>query len=198
RPALLGASPRTRVILPVGFVAIATAAFLHGSLLVSNTADPTVSGLRLGGIVLVVISTFRWDADATFRQVLWAGLFLLVVAEVLSLSHHDMAGSWVRAGGTLGVGVVLFTSSRRSIPARVVTSAAATLLLVVLAISVALSAVIARNVRDEAVRRVQARAGTERDQVDAMTQLAIRSANIIAQAEGSPQGHAALVTQLAD
>src|SRR5205823_11882739 len=160
----------------------------------SNTADPTVSGLRLGGILLVVISTFRWDADATFRRVLWAGLFLLVVAEVLTLSHHDMAGSWVRAGGTLGVGVVLFTSSRRSIPARVVTSAAATLLLVVLAISVALSAVIARNVRDEAVRRVQARAGTERDQVDAATRLAIRSANLLATAEANAR--AALVTDL--
>jgi PAS domain S-box-containing protein len=196
RPALIGASSRARVILPVGFVAIAAAAFLHGSLVVGKSADSPVAGLRLAGILLVALSTIRWDTEPAFRRILLAGLFLLAVAEALGLGGSDMAASWVRAGGTLGVGVVLFTSSRRSIPARVVTSAAATLLLVVLAVSVALSAVIANNVRDEALRRVQARAGTERDQVDAATRLAIRSANILAQAEQNAR--AALVTDLSN
>src|SRR4029077_13511309 len=84
--------------------------------------------------------------------------------------------------------------SRRSIPARIVTSTAATLLLVVLAVSVALSAVIANNVRDEALRRAQARASTEGDEVDWATILAIRSAGILAQAEGSAR--AALTNDL--
>ena len=196
RPALIGASTRARVILPLGFVAIAAAAFLHGSLVVGASADSVVAGLRLAGILLVALSTIRWDTEPAFRRILLAGLFLMAVAEAIGLSSSDTAASWVRAGGTLGVGVVLFTSSRRSIPARVVTSAAATLLLVVLAVSVALSAVIANNVRDEALRRVQARAGTERDQVDAATRLAIRSANILAQAEQSAR--AVLVTDLSN
>jgi PAS domain S-box-containing protein len=195
RPALIGASSRARVTLPVGFVAIAVAAFLHGSLVVGKSADSTVAGLRLGGVLLVAIATLRWDTEPTFRRILLAGLFLMAVAEAVGLAGSDTAASLVRAGGTLGVGVVLFTSSRRSIPARVVTSAAATLLLVVLAVSVALSAVIANNVRDEALRRVQARAGTERDQIDAATQLALRSAGIIAGSVGAAR--ADVVTQLA-
>ena len=196
RPALIGASTRARIILPVGFVAIGTAAFLHGSLLVGNSGEGAVAAVRLAGVVLVALSTIRWDTEPTFRRVLLAGLFLLAVAEALQLADTESAANWVRAGGTLGVAVVLFTSSRRSIPARVVTSAAATLLLVVLAVSIALSAVIARNVRDEALRRVEARVAVERDQVDAATQLAIRSAGILAQAEGAARS--AVVIQLSD
>ena len=194
RPALIGASSRVRVILPVGFVLIAVAAFLHGSLVVGSSADGIVATVRFAGIVLVALSTIRWDTEPAFRSILLGGLLLMAVAEVVGLAGSDMAASWIRAGGTLCVAVVLFTSSRRSIPARVVTSAAATLLLVVLAVSVALSAVIANNVRDEALRRVQARAATERDQVDAATRLAIRSANLLATAEANAR--AALVTDL--
>ena len=139
RTALIGASSRARVILPLGFVAIAAAAFLHGSLVVGSSADSAIAGLRLGGILLVALSTIRWDTEPTFRRILLGGLFLMAVAEAVGLSSSDTAASWVRAGGTLGVGVVLFTSSRRSIPAQVATSTAATLLLVVLAVSLALS-----------------------------------------------------------
>ncbi|MBV8236674.1 MAG: PAS domain-containing protein [Acidimicrobiia bacterium] len=188
RPSLIGASSRARVILPVGFVLIAVAAFLHGSLVVGSSADGIVAAIRLAGIVLVALSTIRWDTEPAFRRILLAGLFLMAVAEAIGLAGSgtgsDTAASWVRAGGTLCVAIVLFTSSRRSIPARVVTSAAATLLLVVLAVSVALSAVIANNVRDEALRRVQARATTERDEVDAVTHDALRNAGLIAGAVG--------------
>jgi two-component system, OmpR family, phosphate regulon sensor histidine kinase PhoR len=195
RPALIGASSRARVILPVGFVLIAVAAFLHGSLVVSASADSVVAAIRFAGIILVALATIRWDTEPAFRRILLGGLFLMAVAEAIGLAGSDMAASWVRAGGTICIAVVLFSSSRRSIPARVVTSAAATLLLVVLAVSVALSAVIANNVRDEALRRVQARTRIEIDQVDSNTRLAIRSANILAQAEES--AHADLVNRLA-
>ena len=198
RPSLIGASSRARVILPVGFVLIAVAAFLHGSLVVGSSADGIVAAIRLAGIVLVALSTIRWDTEPAFRRILLAGLFLMAVAEAIGLAGSgtgsDTAASWVRAGGTLCVAIVLFTSSRRSIPARVVTSAAATLLLVVLAVSVALSAVIANNVRDEALRRVQARATTERDEVDAVTHDALRNAGLIAGAVGGARS--ALLAQI--
>ncbi|MBV8302577.1 MAG: HAMP domain-containing protein, partial [Acidimicrobiia bacterium] len=210
RPSLIGASSRARVILPVGFVLIAVAAFLHGSLVVGSSADGIVAAIRLAGIVLVALSTIRWDTEPAFRRILLAGLFLMAVAEAIGLAGSgtgsDTAASWVRAGGTLCVAIVLFTSSRRSIPARVVTSAAATLLLVVLAVSVALSAVIANNVRDEALRRVQARATTERDEVDAVTHDALRNAGLIAGAIGGARSallaqinqNPAVSTQIAD
>ena len=43
RPSLIGASSRARVILPLGFVLIAVAAFLHGSLVVGSEADGIVA-----------------------------------------------------------------------------------------------------------------------------------------------------------
>jgi two-component system phosphate regulon sensor histidine kinase PhoR len=192
RPSLIGASSRARVVLPIGFVLIAAAAFLHGSLVVSgNAADAAIAALRFAGILLVALGTIRWDTEPAFRRLLLLGLFLMAVAEAIGLagtgSGTDLSASWVRAGGTLCIAVVLFTSSRRSIPARVVTSAAATLLLVVLALSVALSAVIANNVRDEALRRVEARAATERDQATANTQNALKSAGIIGGAIGNAE-----------
>ena len=103
RPALLGASSRARVILPVGFVAIATAAFLHGSLLVGDEGEAIVAAVRLSGIVLVALGTIRWDTEPTFRRMLLAGLLLLGVAEALQLADLDNAANWVRAGGTLGL-----------------------------------------------------------------------------------------------
>jgi two-component system, OmpR family, phosphate regulon sensor histidine kinase PhoR len=196
RPALLGQSSRVRVILPVGFVAVATAAFLHGSLLVGAGGESYVAGLRLGGIVLVAVSTIRWDTEPTFRRLLLGGLFLLAVAEALQLADLENAANWVRVGGTLGVGVVLFTSSRRSIPARIVTSAAATLLLVVLAVSIALSAVIANNVRDEALRRVEGRAAVEINGIDNAKREATYGASIVAEALGPAR--ATQLLQLAD
>ncbi|MBV8387917.1 MAG: hypothetical protein JO155_14080, partial [Acidimicrobiia bacterium] len=125
RPALIGASSRARVILPAGFLLIAVAAFLHGSLVVGSSADSWVAAIRLAGIVLVALSTIRWDTEPGFRTVLLGGLLLMAIAEAVGLGGSDNAASWVRVGGTICVAVVLFTSSRRSIPARVVTSAAA-------------------------------------------------------------------------
>jgi len=59
RPSLIGASSRARVILPIGFVLIAVAAFLHGSLVVGSEADGIVAAIRFAGIILVAISTIR-------------------------------------------------------------------------------------------------------------------------------------------
>src|SRR4051812_17880857 len=96
RPALLGASSRARAILPLGFVAIATAAFLHGSLLVGDEGEPWVAALRLVGIVLVGLGTIRWDTEPTFRRLLLTGLLLLAVAEGLQLADAGNASNWVR------------------------------------------------------------------------------------------------------
>ena len=52
---------RARVILPLGFVLIAVAAFLHGSLVVGESANSLVAAIRFAGIALVALSTIRWD-----------------------------------------------------------------------------------------------------------------------------------------
>ncbi|HEV3496798.1 MAG TPA: HAMP domain-containing protein, partial [Actinomycetes bacterium] len=75
------------------------------------------------------------------------------------------AADWARGAGALALGMVLVTSARRSVPARIAVSTVATLLVVVLAISVALSVVISGNVEREALRRVDARALAEAEEV---------------------------------
>ncbi len=180
RPALVGARGRARLSLVVGFTCLATAAFLHGSLL-SDADDAVLVAVRGIGIVLLALGNFGITEDRTTRRVLWAALALLAVAEGATALGADAGAGWARALGALGLGAVLVVSARRSIPARVAVGTAATLLLVVLAVSLALSVVIARNVEREAVRRIDVRARAEKAQIeDSARRDAVTSAKLIA------------------
>ena len=180
RPTLVGARGRARLSLFLGFMCLATAAFLHGSLL-SNADDAVLVAVRGMGIVLLALGTFGLTDDRTTRRVLWAALALLAAAEGATALSADGAAGWARALGALGLGAVLIVSARRSIPARVAIGTAATLLLVVLAVSLALSVVIARNVEREAVRRIDVRARAEKAQIeDSARRDAVTSAKLIA------------------
>ncbi len=160
RPRLLGIGPQSRIFLALGFVALAAAAFLHGSLALEADDAPLVV-LRAASVVLLAFGTLGWGEDRTTRRVVWFALVLITLAEVFTLGGADQLADGARALGALGLGAVLVSSARRSIPARVATSTAATLLVVVLAVSVALSIVISDNIEDEALRRVEARAQAE-------------------------------------
>src|SRR5438132_1418772 len=69
---------------------------------------------------------------------------------------------------------------RRSIPARVAASGAGTLLLVVLAVSVAMSAVLSSNVQREGVRRTGDRARAVAGIVEQERLSAVKSATLLA------------------
>lgn len=196
RPTLVGARGRARLSLILGFLCLAMAAFLHGSLL-SNADDPLLVAVRGAGIVLLALGNFGLTGDRTTRRVLWAALALLAAAEGATALGADGAAGWARALGALGLGAVLVVSARRSIPARVAIGTAATLLLVVLAVSLALSVVIARNVEREAVRRIDVRARAEKAQIeDSARRDAVTSAKLIAL---TLQGNLeSLLTNLAD
>jgi len=179
RPHLVGASPRQRVALALGFLSVAGAAFVHGSLI--SASDSVVVALRGAGIVLLAFGTLGWGDDRATRRVLWASLVLMAAAEVLSVGGTDIAAEWVRGAGALCLGAVLLTSARRSIPARIAVSAVATLLVVVLAVSVALSIVIASTVEREALRRIDSRARAEAEEVDSSVRRdAIKAARLVA------------------
>jgi len=185
RPQLLGIGSRTRVVLGIGFLAVAAAAFLHGSLLF-DADDLPVIAVRLGGIVLLGLGTLGWGHDPSTRRVVWAALVLMTLAEVAATGGSQGLADGARAFGALGLGAVLVSSARRSIPARVAISTAATLLVVVLAVSVALSVVISRNVEREALDRVEARASSEANVIKgSQPRAVIRSARLIA---GSLEG----------
>ncbi len=160
RPRLLGIGGQSRILLALGFVALAAAAFLHGSL-VLETDDPPLVAVRSVAVVLLAFGTLGWGEDRATRRVVWFALVLITLAEAVALGGEAEVANAVRAVGALGLGAVLVSSARRSIPARVATSTAATLLVVVLAISVALSVVISDNIEGEALRRVEARALAE-------------------------------------
>ncbi len=168
RPQLVGASKRSRIWLALGFLGLAVAAFLHGSLL-TGTRELPVIGLRGAGILLLAVGTLNWGEDRATRRSLWIALVLMAVAEAASVSDAAGAADWARAAAALALGAVLITSARRSVPARIAVSAVATLLVVVLAVSVALSIVIAHNVENEALRRVASRANAEAEEVQSVS-----------------------------
>ncbi|MEA2685389.1 MAG: two-component system, OmpR family, sensor histidine kinase VicK [Actinomycetota bacterium] len=160
RPDLVGAGRRSRSVLVPGFILVAIAAFLHGSLLTDARETPVVI-FRCAGIILLALGTLGWGTDRAPRRLLWLSLVLLAAAEYLTLLEEATASDWVRGAGALFMGVVLLMSARRSISARITVSVGAILLVVVLAVSVALSAVVARTVEEEAFKRIDARASAE-------------------------------------
>jgi two-component system phosphate regulon sensor histidine kinase PhoR len=164
RPHLVGANRRSRGVLALGFAGVAAAAFLHGSLL-TGTSEPAVITLRGAGIVLLAIGTLSWGDARASRRALWISLVLMAVAEAASVTGAGTLADWARGAGALALATMLVTSARRSIPARIAVSTIATLLMVVLAVSLALSIVISGNVEREALRRVDGRARAEAEEV---------------------------------
>ncbi len=172
RPDLVGAGRRSRSVLVPGFICVAVAAFLHGSLLTGARETPVVI-FRCIGIGLLGLGTLGWGSDKGPRRMLWAALILTAAAEYLTVVDEATTSDWVRGAGALCMGLVLLISARRSISARITVSVGAILLVVVLAVSVALSAVIARTVEEEAFKRIDARARAE---VQEITVLALDDA----------------------
>jgi len=180
RPQLVSAPPRSRMLLGSGFLLVATAAFLRGSLVYGDDSA-TVIVLRCAGILLLALGTMGWVDDRATRRALWVALVLLAAAEGAAVVDAGTVADWARGAGALGLGAVLLSSARRSIPARFAVGAAATLLLVVLAVSVALSVVIASTVEREAIMRIDSRAQAEAEEiVNSATRDARNAAKLLA------------------
>jgi PAS domain S-box-containing protein len=127
------------------------------------------------------VGTLGWGDDRTTRRSLWIALVLMAAAEAAAVSDAATGADWLRGASAVALGTVLITSARRSVPARIAVSAVASLLVVVLSVSVALSIVIAGNVDREASRRVATRALVEADAVrSSSARDAINSAKLVA------------------
>ncbi|MEA2828721.1 MAG: two-component system, OmpR family, sensor histidine kinase VicK [Actinomycetota bacterium] len=164
RPDLVGAGRKSRSVLVPGFICVAVAAFLHGSLLTDARETPVVV-FRCVGIMLLALGTLGWGTERAPRRVLWLALVLMASAEYLTVTNAATTSDWVRGVGALFAGLVLLLSARRSISARITVSVGAILLVVVLAVSVALSVVIARTVEEEAFKRIDARAEAQAQEI---------------------------------
>lgn len=154
--------PPERLALTLGFLATALAAFGHGSLLLNGDFEGIVIALRLAGIVgLGIGSIWWWRGHGVARQLLWIGLVGTAAAVFLQVIGAGRASDAALAAGSIMIGGALLVASRHSVAARVAASAAGTLLLVVLVLSVALSAVLSSSVEREELNRLQSRANTE-------------------------------------
>ena len=151
-----------RAGLALGLLAMATGAFLHGSRLVTHADAPGLVALGGAAVVFLAAGSLRWRGEDLARRLLRAGVALEAVALALDLARAaTIPAEAVRGAGAVIIGAGLLVASRRSIAARVAASAALTLLLVVLVLSVSLSQVLTSTVRDQAVSRLDSRARGE-------------------------------------
>lgn len=181
KPDLLFRAVAARTSFALGSVALAVAAFLHGSLLIDDATDPVLVLTRAVGIVGVGAALVRWHGPREGRLLALTGMVTLAIAEAVAAGDATSLADGVRGVGALIFAVGLVVASRRAIAARVATSAAAVVLLVITSVAIALSVVIADNVEDEVARRYEARAETE--------------ANVFADAGTSAVGDATLLAR---
>jgi PAS domain S-box-containing protein len=164
----------------LGFAALAVAAFLSGALIADGPTEAPVVVARSAGLVLLAVASRWWRTERGCRSLLWIGLVALAVGEVAG--GFDDAGPLADAArgvGALAVGASLVVASTRAISARIAASAASILFVVITVLAVALSAVISGNVEDEAVRRIGARADTERQAVEDQSGTVFQSATVL-------------------
>ena len=179
RGELMTRAPWARAALGLGFALIGGAAFFGGSLIVDSDTTYLLAAQSVG-IALAAAGTIPWHGGPGGRRLMWTGLSLLGLSAVArttlsSPGETTVGGADVLTAALMAIGGAavlgaLLAESRRSIAARVAASAAGTLLLVVLVLSVALSTVLSGTVEDEAIRRLDSRAASEaallRDRTD--------------------------------
>ncbi|MGH9120654.1 MAG: sensor histidine kinase [Acidimicrobiales bacterium] len=181
-PNQVARSPRwCRILLVIAFVAIGNAAFLHGSLIVASNADVQLGALRVIGDGCLVAGALGFAGGYRARALMVGGAAIAVVGDTMALGA---VASWesavVEAAGSLVIGSGLISASKRSIASRVAAATAGTLLLVVLVLSVSLSAVISSSVRHQQLQQLEARARTEAVQISSARQSAVKDAAFVA------------------
>jgi PAS domain S-box-containing protein len=180
RAGLVGRDRAARGLLAGGFGVLAIAAFAQGALVVDRVDDRgPLLVLRLCGAALLALGAIGWTAGRRSRLLLTGGLLALVVA-----SFVDRFGSTTTADVGLlvaaaAIGGSIVAAGRRSIPLRIGTSAAALLLMVVLAVSLAVSVVLTHNVEDEALRRYGSRTRAEAEAASDTGRGALITARVI-------------------
>lgn len=179
RPELLTRSPAARLALSVGFASLSGAAFVHGSLIVDEIDGPAVVVAQAVGWVALTAGAARWSGSAVSRRLVVAAAAVGLVGVPGALAEGELFVAVARAGAALSLGAALVVTSRGAIAARVAASAAATLLLVVLVLSVGLSAVLTNTVEDQALGAVDARALREASRIEEARAEAITRAGVI-------------------
>ncbi len=159
---LLRAAPRRPTpAVAAAFGILAAVAFVAGSRLVEDRADARVAVGRLLGATVLAVAVVLWDVETRTKVLLLAGAAATALAvPLVSLNRATAADAAVAVGG-LCIGAAVLDLARRSVASRIAVSGGASLLVIVLVLSVALSAVVDSQLRDEAVKRLDDRAAAE-------------------------------------
>ncbi len=157
---------RWRVVAVAGLLAIATPAFLHGSLIATGADARALGTARAVGAAVSVLVLPRWWQGLRSGWFLRAGLLIWAAAGAAEALHSDprILDGLLLAGGIL-IASALLALSRRAIAVRVAASGAATLLVVVLVLALALAAAISSSVERSELNRLTDRANIESAQV---------------------------------
>jgi PAS domain S-box-containing protein len=170
-------SAEVRSAVGAGFVVLGASAFVQGSLLVSGNPGGVFSIAAAIGSAAVLLGTLRLGRPDRARILLWAGAVLVGVAGVGRVAPtFDTAAAVVTIVGALVLALALIDVSRHSIASRVAASAATTLLLVVLVLSVSLSAVISSSLQHQAETSLATRVRDEGSQIASTTTGALEDA----------------------
>ncbi|MEY2426548.1 MAG: two-component system, OmpR family, sensor histidine kinase VicK [Actinomycetota bacterium] len=182
-----------RAPLGFGFAALAGAAFLRGSLIVDGaTAEVVV--LRVAGLAALAAASLRWEERGLGRYLLWGAIAATGAATYGQARDNAGGDAALVVGSAFVLGAVLI-ASRRSLAARVAASAAGVLLIMVLVLSLALSAVLSDTVEHEASVRLDVRARTEVGLLERESNIALRGSLLVGQSLATSRG--ALLHQLA-
>lgn len=160
--ALLRAAPRRPPPgVAVAFGALAAVAFVAGSRLVEDRGDAWVALPRLLAAGLLAGTVVLWEVEARTKALLLAGAFVTALAVPLVAVYLTVAADAAVAAGGLLIGGAVLDLGRSSVASRFAVSGGASLLVIVLVLSVAMSAVVDSNLRGEAVKRLDDRAAAE-------------------------------------
>ena len=169
--------------LALGFAAGGAGAFVHGAVQPNEVSPPAVVGLRLAAGVLILAGALPrrgWTGGPVSRTGLLPAAVLLGAAGPVGLSGSLYAEESLLVAGAAVAGAALVGASRRAIGARLTATAAGTLLLVVVTLSVALSTVLSGTVRDDAFRRLESRAASVATSVSDSWQPDLQDAKLVA------------------
>jgi PAS domain S-box-containing protein len=164
RPLLFRGRALGRITASAGFMLIAIASALHGAAFVALDSDALLVGLRVSGWLIVALGLAGALTSSTGYRLaaIGAAAFLLGVgAEALAAvaqepgDLYDDFAHVARAGATIALAVFVWAGVRSSIRSRFVWAFAALLIVVLLALSTSLNAVISNNVEREELDRVR-------------------------------------------
>ncbi len=159
---LLRAAPRRLPpVVAVSLGVLAGVAFAAGSRLIEDRADIRVAGPRLVAAAALAVAVLVWTVESRTKVLLGIGAIATALAVPLTARDLAVGADAAVAVGGLFIGAAILDLARRSVASRIAVSGGLSLLVIVLVLSVILSAVVDTNLRDEAKKRLDDQAVAE-------------------------------------